>query len=328
VAARSPGDEAVLIVLAEDWLIHGAYSAPDRRRSLFYGGAINYDAARDGAVDEETLFYGPYIPLAAGRYSLTLDGELEGELKLSLTAQDGALHLAETTVTDFDAPIVFELAEPVERFEIVGFRTPRLRSLTLRCAIGELRPGREEPEAASPPDKPSSPQTRVVAAAAMWVHDAFKSGHRNRLRDGAAIAFDLAEHADVMEPSLFFGPYIRLEPGRYSLRFAGELQGSLNLRLTRNKGRDCLRELVLSDFDAPVFLEIAEPANNFEAVGTRTQDTRAMRLESIEIVAIADEEKERETAASPARGSLLGRVLGRRRSRAPAGVAASRGLGK
>jgi hypothetical protein len=311
-ADRAPENEALLIVLAEDWLIPDAYSGPSRSRSLFYGGAIHYDAERDDAVDEQTLFFGPYIPLPAGRYSVALDGELEGELQLSFMAQGGSLHLAETTVTALGAPIVFELPHAVERFEIVGLRTPRLRSLTLRCAIGELRACRGEPEAAKSTDKPSS---RLVPAASMRAPDAYKAGHRNRLRDGAAIAFDLASHAGVKETTLFFGPYIRLEPGRYSLKFVGELQGTLNLRLTRDFGRDCLRELVVSDFDAPVDLEIGEPANNFEAVGARTQDTRTMRLEAIEIAVVPvlaeDAGKGRETPGNKARGSLLARVLGR-----------------
>jgi glycosyltransferase involved in cell wall biosynthesis len=310
--AKAGEREAVLLILAEDWLIPDAYSAPNRSRSLFYGGAINYDAERDAAVDEQTLFFGPYIPLPAGRYSVTLDGELEGELRLSFTAEGGSLHLVETTVTFLGAPIVFELPRAVERFEIVGARTPQLRSLALRCAIGELRACRGEPEVAKAADKPS---LRLVPAAGMRTPDAYKSGHRNRLRDGAAIAFDLASHAGVKETTLFFGPYIRLETGRYSIRFVGELQGSLNLRLTRDHGRDCLRELILSDFDAPVVLELAEPANNFEAVGARTQDTRAMRLESIEIAAVPDgaedDDKGREMSKNKTKGSLLARVLGR-----------------
>ena len=71
-----------------------------------------------------------------------------------------------------------------------------------------------------------------------------------------------------------------------------------------------------------------ETAIDFEAVGARTQETRAMRLESIEIAAVADDEKGRATSANPARASLLARVLGRGRNRAPAGVALSRGLGE
>jgi glycosyltransferase involved in cell wall biosynthesis len=312
--------KVALIIPAADLVISGAFAGANRSRSLFHGGAIHYDAARDGAVNQETLFFGPYVSLPAGRYAFKFDGELDGELKLALTAQNGATRIVDATLSNFAERIVFELPEAVERFEIVGVRTPLLRSLTLRCAYGELRgPGWEADEvAAEEPafDGPAPSQLPfTIPASRMRVPDAYSSGRRNRLRDGAAIAFEHARHGDVPETTLFFGPYIRLEPGRYHLRFDGKLEGSLHLRLTRDFGGDCLRELVLTSFEAPVLLEIDEPAENFEAVGRWTEDTRSMRLKGIEIAAAPAAEKgwdrRGDTPAQKAKGSLLARVLGR-----------------
>jgi hypothetical protein len=113
--------------------------------------------------------------------------------------------------------------------------------------------------------------------------------------------------------TLFFGPYIVLEPGRYKLRFDGELAGELKLRLTRASGRDCLRELVLTSFDAPVVLECDEPAEDFEVVGARTNDTRIMRLKSIEVAAVsaAAEDEQSEAPAHKARRPVLARLFKR-----------------
>ena len=83
----------------------------------------------------------------------------------------------------------------------------------------------------------------------MRVHDAFGAGAANRLRTNSAISFNRGAHADVAQPVVFFGPYLHLEPGRYSFRFNGALEGSLRLRLTTDFASKCLRELVVAEFE-------------------------------------------------------------------------------
>jgi glycosyltransferase involved in cell wall biosynthesis len=306
--------EAVLFLSAADWLVHDAYSAPHRARSLFHGGALHYDAKRDGEVEQPTLFFGPYVSLPAGRYAFAFDGELDGELKLTFTARHGALRVAETTVANFAQDLVFDLPEDVEGFEIVGARTPRLRRLTLRAAFGELRGPSQGPLAAAAASSGPPPAARppeVIPASRLRVHDAYGPGPSNQLRDGAAIVYDRTRHGAVREPVLFFGPYARLEPGRYRLRLRGELEGPLNLRLTRDFGRDCLRELVLTSFDTEVLVEIDQPAENFEAVGAKTDATRSLRLTAIEIASAPIGDKRREPRSRAGGRSLLARVLRR-----------------
>ena len=84
------------------------------------------------------------------------------------------------------------------------------------------------------------------------------------------------------ESRLFFGPYLRLEPGDYSFRFRGALDGSLRLRFTKAFGAECLREVILTDFEAPVHVSV-EAADKFEIVGVRLKNTKALTVSSIEL---------------------------------------------
>ena len=407
--SRSPqGDKTVqtsLFFSASDLEVPGAYVSgradPIRRK-----GAIWFERAKDGDVDEDVLFFGPYIWLSPGRYDFRFEGELEGELELDFTAEEGKRKLGRATVSGFGNAVTIDVPDEVEKFEIVGRRTPRLERLIFRNAFAEYRsladappktdasaevgldsgPGGEaaidtaaagspptapEPAvdaaaAGSPPaapepavdaaaagSLPTAPETAVDAAAAgspptapepaidaaaagspptvpetsavhgddlaairvppaavptaarivfirhesgramrlpcviaaqeMRVHDAFGPGARNRLRLAKNIAFDAAAHGEINELRLFFGPYLRLEPGDYSFFFHGELQGRLKLRLTQKFASETLLETVLSTFDQPVHLRLEAPAEKFEIIGDRTKDTRSMTLHAIEV---------------------------------------------
>jgi hypothetical protein len=121
----------------------------------------------------------------------------------------------------------------------------------------------------------------TIDADKMRVHNAYGTGAQNRLRAGRAIAFDARVHADVEEEVLFFGPYLRLEPGDYSIRLEGELAGPLRLRLAQQFGLESLFEGELQSFAEPIRLRLEASAEKFEIIGTRTQGTRSMTLRSI-----------------------------------------------
>lgn len=320
---------AVFMVSASDLTVHQAYRAGGAR-SIYYNSAIRYDHARHGAVPQKILFYGPYAALPAGRYAFRFDGEIDGELGLTFTANGGARQIARFEVTSFDEPVVVELSAPVEKFEIVGARTSTLKHLILRCGFAEFRgsPARVDDEAAAqrtaesdaeagkgPDPTPSrsaaiaeaeqeGPSARPEAeelahardakgnalslpfalpADKLSVHDAYDAGSQNRLRVGPTISFDSETHADVSESRLFYGPYLHLEPGDYSFQLRGALEGSLKLRFTKAFGAECLREVVVTDFEAPVRVPVEAAADNVEIVGVRQKNTKAMTLSSIEL---------------------------------------------
>ena len=325
--------QAIFMVSASDLTVHQAYRS-DGARSIYYNSAIRYDRARDGAVPQETLFFGPYAQLPAGQYAFRFDGEIDGELDLAFTANSGARQIARFEVTSFAEPVVVELSAPVEKFEIVGAKTPSLKHLVLRCAFAEFRgsPASADDEAAAqrnaesdaeagkePEPAPSrsaaiaeaeqegpsaqpeaAPRAEELAPARdadgnalslpfalpadkLSVHDAYGAGSQNRLRAGATISFDSKTHADVAESRLFYGPYLHLEPGEYSFQFRGALDGSLKLRFTKAFGAECLREVVVTDFEAPVRVPVEAAAEQFEIIGERLQSTKAMTLASIEL---------------------------------------------
>ncbi len=128
---------AVLTLSAADLKIHDVYGGGER--TIRDGGAICFEREKDGGVREEVLFFGPYFWLHAGTYSFALQGEISGTLDLALTAEAGKRKLARVIVSSFEEPIVVDLPEAVNGFEIVGHRTPNLERLVLRGAEVEYR---------------------------------------------------------------------------------------------------------------------------------------------------------------------------------------------
>ena len=140
--SRSPqADKTVqtsLFFSASDLEVPWAYVSgradPIRRK-----GAIWFERAKDGDVDEDVLFFGPYIWLSPGRYDFRFEGELEGELDLDFTAEEGKRKLGRATVSGFGNAVTIDVPDEVEKFEIVGRRTPRLERLIFRNAFAEYR---------------------------------------------------------------------------------------------------------------------------------------------------------------------------------------------
>ena len=312
---------AVLTFSASEFNVHEAYVA-GRSRSLRHAGAIRFDRALDGEVQLDVLFYGPYVWLPAGRYSFAFDGEIEGELALSFTADTGVRTIAKVSLRTFDEPIVIELPSSVNKFEIVGSRTSRLERMVLRYVLVGYRAfpqaslGEQETDDAPEPPAPvaayaadgipiSAPFT--IAAEALTVHDAFGAGANNRLRTSSAIVFRAEDHGGVDAP-LFCGPYFRLEPGDYRFRFRGELVGPLRVRLTRNLAAECLLESVLTDFSRPVSLRLEHRAEKFEIIGDKTDSTRSMVLREIEVERQELGERRATDGAADA-GKKLGRPI-------------------
>jgi glycosyltransferase involved in cell wall biosynthesis len=305
---------AMLTLSSADLVVPSVYTA-DRERPIRYNGAIRFEHQADGDIQEDVLFYGPYVWLPAGRYAFTLDGEISGELDIALTAAQGLEKIAWVPLTSFADPIVIDLPEPVDNFEIVGHRTPSLERLVLRGAMVEYQAGataktearaserpREETEKPGalgdrPMSAPASPASVcgrdddgrpvrfpcTISPEKMRVHEAYGAGARNLLRAGSAIAFRVKDHGRVAEDTLFFGPYFSLEPGDYTIRIDGELQGRLRLRLTQKFASETLVDMVVSSFKETIRLKLTSPAEKFEIVGDRLGDTQSVTLRAVEI---------------------------------------------
>ncbi len=347
--------------LSSQFNVHDAYGA-GRRHSLRHAGTIRFDRSLDGEVQEDTLFFGPYVWLPAGRYSFAFDGELDGELALAFTAEVGERKIARVSLTSFDQPVVVDLSSAANKFEIVASRTPSLESMVLRYVLVDYRafppglapepPSEGEPEhgperrvpapagaarvaaRSTPPpgaggeaDRPAPIAIRddegrerslplVWPARSMRVHDAYGEGEANRLWAGSSIVFDAKSHGAVEEEALFFGPYFHFEPGEYSFRFRGVLEGSLGLRFTKNFGAETLLEVEVASFDAPVRVKIESPADKVEIIGRRLESTQAMRLSAIEIAAAPADENRTGDGAKTRHVPIYARLFGSRAARA------------
>jgi hypothetical protein len=105
------------------------------------GAVIEFDARHQQETDEEVLFYGPYISLDPGIYLFTPEGELDGKLQIRFTHQGGEL-IKELAIDSF-GPLVLAVTRKLDAFEVVGMRTPELRSLRLQSiAVHHIDPSR------------------------------------------------------------------------------------------------------------------------------------------------------------------------------------------
>jgi hypothetical protein len=100
------------------------------RNMLRRGDSIIYDVVRCVAATEH-IFYGPYWPLPPSVYLFWFKGELDGELKIDFAERDGTVILKECMLRDFADPLCLAVTQPLERFEVRGFRTPTLSNLRL-----------------------------------------------------------------------------------------------------------------------------------------------------------------------------------------------------
>ena len=323
---RARTRDAVFMVAASDLAVPPEFAAPGRARSLYHGSAIRYDRERDGSVAQDVLFFGPGVPLPAGRYAFSLDGEIDGELQLVFRANPGRTPIAAMSVTGFSAPVALDLARDVTQFEIVGMRGPGLRRMVLRGVFAEVRgagAGPDSEAAPLPAPAPADERKSGRAGKPIALDDDGRAlalpcdfpAERMRVRDESlradgAIAFDTAGAAGD-DRLLFFGPYLHLEPGVYSFRFRGALKGSLKVRFTSNYSSNLLREQVVTTFDAPIALVLEAPADKVEIVGERTNQTRAMSLRAIgiSVTPLTGRETRAKTFADRAR-RLLGRAAG------------------
>ena len=310
---------AILTLSAADLHIPDAYARGERMTRHL--GAICFERDKDGGIREHVLFFGPYVWLPAGTYAFALDGEISGALDLAMTAEQGKRKLARVNVESFDEPIVVDLPEAVNGFEIVGHRTPSLDRLVLRGAMIEYRAHSFDPAQKATPRRARGPEAMKPAAAAgervapvtsepaapapvygrdddgkpvsfpytipadgMRVHDAYNAGADSILRSNSTIAFRIGDHGRVEEYTLFFGPYLSLEPGDYTIRIDGDLDGRLCVRLTQKFASERLLETIVKSFEEPIRLKLTSPAEKFEIMGLRIGDTLSMTLRAIEIV--------------------------------------------
>lgn len=132
---RGPADEdRYLTIGAAD--LTCAQSAPGRdQASLLRRGTVEYRAEWYTHVVGSRLFWGPYVALAAGVYSLQFSGRIEGKLIVDFAHHGGNVVLKRVVLIDFAALVCLVLTEPVTDFEMQGVKTRELRALSLESIV-------------------------------------------------------------------------------------------------------------------------------------------------------------------------------------------------
>jgi FkbM family methyltransferase len=127
----------------------------DEKANYIYEGAEN-------AGRTDNLFYGPYIPMKAGRYAFTFIGDVGGGLGLRFTDDYGRTTFADVVLGSFAEPVVVDFPELAENFEIVAYATDSLNS----ARISEIRVAtrsRSDVPSERPPASGGAPEGRPVS---------------------------------------------------------------------------------------------------------------------------------------------------------------------
>lgn len=97
-----------------------------------HGKELMVDGTSKEIHEGSTLTYGPYISLTPGRYVIWIVGSIVGDIGVRLSGEVGRAIFGETVLDTLDTPIVVDLPEGAENFEIVTFQPGTLKEARLR----------------------------------------------------------------------------------------------------------------------------------------------------------------------------------------------------
>jgi len=121
-------DSRDIIIEPRKLSLKRAYAGP--ADPILRDGRIVYDASRHAGVEEDVLFYGPYINLEPGKFELSFSASIHGEFRVEVTEHFGE-PIAQFTLDGTSAPARFTLRSPAQKFEIVLSRTANSKMIDL-----------------------------------------------------------------------------------------------------------------------------------------------------------------------------------------------------
>ncbi len=137
---RALARDAIFLVAASDLSVPADFAAAGRRR------LASIEALRSATIGIATetfsrtyCFSDRTFRFPAGAYAFSFEGEIEGELAVAFTGNSGRTKIGEASLDSFTRSVSIDLPEAVEKFEIVGMKTPGLKRLILRGAFAYLR---------------------------------------------------------------------------------------------------------------------------------------------------------------------------------------------
>jgi hypothetical protein len=132
------------------------------------------------------------------------------------------------------------------------------------------------------------PQSRrfVVSPADLFCKEAYTADSENSLRRDDLLEYDARVHRQIDERTIFWGPYIVLDPGVYLFSLHGKLDGEVLIDFSHSAGK-VLKQMTINSFDQPLCLAVIRPIKTFEVRAHRTPNLKFMRLEGVAIDYIA-----------------------------------------
>lgn len=127
-------------------------------------------------------------------------------------------------------------------------------------------------------DAKQSPTAMTIKPAGLHYHAVFAEGDGALLRRDGTFRYRRSDHAGVAEPSLFFGPYVSLPAGKYTLKIDADAIGTADLSITSDFGHSIILTKNLSHWDSEINFALPHPVEGFEIVLRRRDDLEQLDL--------------------------------------------------
>jgi FkbM family methyltransferase len=132
-------------------------------------------------------------------------------------------------------------------------------------------------------DAAQSPSAITIKPGGLHYHAVFAEGDKALLQSDGTLRYRRDDHQDVAEPSLFFGPYVNLPAGNYTLAIDADATGSADLSITTDFGHVVVLSKRVLRWGDRISFTLREPAQAFEIVLRKRDDLERLDLKRMVI---------------------------------------------
>ena len=214
------------------WLykFQGYYSGEYTAENLYYL-KNHFDADQNAIIDKGNIQYGPYIPLQAGTYEITVSGNNLEKAVFYCTANLGVDSIPIEVLEKTDEKIVYQI-ELKQDYENVEFVTKNntnssilLQSLEYSSRVSDFQE---------------------------YCTGKYKADELYYLEN----KFDSNSSAVISGENIQYGPYIQLWEGTYDITLKGENLKNAELRCTADYGKEKIPITILESSDKMIVYRI------------------------------------------------------------------------
>ncbi|MDH7796150.1 MULTISPECIES: FkbM family methyltransferase [unclassified Beijerinckia] len=106
------------------------------------------------------------------------------------------------------------------------------------------------------------------------------------LHGDGTFKFEKSHHLETTEPTLFFGPYIPLQRGRYQLRAKAESTGPAHITFAHDLGNTIVAQFIIDDWKSPIEFTLDIDISDLEIIVRRTPDLERLQISEMELARI------------------------------------------